>query len=762
MSFQCYDALKKEMEMKIKHWVFLIASVMSCISMSITAETEDRKRQQAYCAQAKRELEEARRLYEKAEYYKAVKHYGLAAKMLKGVPSGNSLHTESVQGIAECLYRVALSENVTGHRDSARELLKKAADMNHSKAHALLSRWDSESSAQNSVVNSPDDARHGNVRELKFKIGQSDSIGLIEFVWIPYEGGFWISKEELTRGQIGQICGSKVLKGWTHEGWSGRSDKPVDNLTAKRCQIVIDILNEDHNIFAYVPSEAQMLAIHNNTQKIQSWEMQDYGWFSGKYVHPTKEKKPTSLGLYDFYGNVYELCRNDGVTEKALLNDQNTHWRGGGIGSSPVDASKYIKGKKYEFYAGLRFCIAIPDSKIVDGTYTWEFQKKFPQLDREWHYDGDETSLYEIYTNAAEKLGIDVYKPKKRKGNWGKEGYQCLYETNYRFNIVKVSLTAKVGSFVIKFYNELNCLMDEMIDLEELFYKIGYSEHPIDRRLFGEKVLIREQIPADYKFAWAVISGCLMDLHMWDDIFADKESGLERIKNALDTIRQCKVLVKFRLQDANYLYESKVKEEEKERRGFVGDEDIVEIYKKHKDSLVIVTAGSKTGTGFLVDEGGKTYLYTNKHVLEEGGKSSITRIGGERIKCRTLEFNRNRDLARGEVVDSWDQRFSHFEFSQKLPNIGDDIFVIGNSDGLGVQKLLRGKIVGISIDETIIEIDANIVPGNSGSAVLNAAGKVVGIATFGIGERKFAIRPMDSDEWVRINWKLYNQQLQAR
>ena len=128
--------------MKVNHWVFLIASVMLCMNISISAETEEVKRQQAYCSQAKRELEEARRLYEKAEYSKAIKHYGLAMKMLEGVPSDNSLRTESVQGIAECLYRVALSENITGQRDSARELLKKAAGMNHPKARALLSRWD--------------------------------------------------------------------------------------------------------------------------------------------------------------------------------------------------------------------------------------------------------------------------------------------------------------------------------------------------------------------------------------------------------------------------------------------------------------------------------------------------------------------------------------------------------------------------------------------------------------------------------------------
>ena len=597
---------------------------------------------------------------------------------------------------------------------------------------------------------------YGDVRELKFKISQSNSIGLIEFVWVPYEGGFWISKEELTRGQISMICGSNVLIGWSHDGISGGTDKPVDYLNAKRCQILLNILNEDHNIHAYVPSEAQMLAIHNNTQKIQSWEMGDYGWFSGKYAHPTKAKKPTSFGLYDFYGNVYELCRNNGVSAKAILDDKNTHWRGGSIGGSTSEACKYVKKEKYESYTGLRLCIDIADDKIVNGSYTWMFQKNSPFWIRPWYYKDDEDSLYELYADIAKKLKVEIHKPTKR---------EVLYKTGFRFDISKLPLTARVTPLIIQFYNELNHLVDVLTDTELIFNGKGFSEHSIDRRLIGDenrKDSLKEWISDGYKEAWTEISEVINDLYLWDAIFADSERGLKQIKNCVQRMNQLTAHMEFQLQKARHIREAKAIEEEKESQGIVNDEDIVKIYKKHKDSLVIVTVGTMTGTGFLVENGGKTYLYTNKHVLEKGGKSSITRIGGEQLKCRTLEFNRDRDLARGEVVDSWNRRFSYFEFSQNMPNIGDDIFVIGNSDGLGVQKLLRGKIVGISVDETVIEIDADIVPGNSGSAVLNAAGKVVGIATFGIGERKFAIRPKDSDEWVRINWKKYNQQLQNR
>ena len=58
-------------------------------------------------------------------------------------------------------------------------------------------------------------ASHGENPILELEL---DDQAVISFVWIPCEGGFWISESELTHKQISKICGSSVLVGWSHAG----------------------------------------------------------------------------------------------------------------------------------------------------------------------------------------------------------------------------------------------------------------------------------------------------------------------------------------------------------------------------------------------------------------------------------------------------------------------------------------------------------------------------------------------------------------
>ena len=73
----------------------------------------------------------------------------------------------------------------------------------------------------------------------------------------------------------------------------------------------------------------------------------------------------------------------------------------------------------------------------------------------------------------------------------------------------------------------------------------------------------------------------------------------------------------------------------------------------------------------------------------------------------------------------------YLELSQVLPQQGEEIFVIGNPSGLE-NTVTRGIVSAIR--EDLIQIDAAISPGSSGSPVSNMNGKVVGIATFKIVE----------------------------
>ena len=103
--------------------------------------TTEKLRREALDVQAKREIVEARRSMANEEYDEAVRHYGLALKLLNDRPSSKGLRKECDQGIAEGLYRAALQEDGLGRRDRAVKLMEKAISMRHPKARRVLEKW---------------------------------------------------------------------------------------------------------------------------------------------------------------------------------------------------------------------------------------------------------------------------------------------------------------------------------------------------------------------------------------------------------------------------------------------------------------------------------------------------------------------------------------------------------------------------------------------------------------------------------------------
>ena len=104
----------------------------------------EKLRREALGVQAKREIIEARQAMKDEEYDEAVRHYGLALKLLNDRPSSKNIRKECDQGVAEGLYRAALQENDTGRRERAVKLMEKAIDMRHPKARRVLERWNAE------------------------------------------------------------------------------------------------------------------------------------------------------------------------------------------------------------------------------------------------------------------------------------------------------------------------------------------------------------------------------------------------------------------------------------------------------------------------------------------------------------------------------------------------------------------------------------------------------------------------------------------
>ena len=127
----------------------------------------EKLRREALDVQAKREILEARQCMSDEEYGEAVRHYGLALKLLNDRPSSKMLRKECDQGVAEGLYRAALQEDELGRRDRAVKLMEKAIDMRHPKARRMLEKWNASDDDGAKAVDNSDFAQRRSEADYK-------------------------------------------------------------------------------------------------------------------------------------------------------------------------------------------------------------------------------------------------------------------------------------------------------------------------------------------------------------------------------------------------------------------------------------------------------------------------------------------------------------------------------------------------------------------------------------------------------------------
>lgn len=162
-----------------------------------------------------------------------------------------------------------------------------------------------------------------------------------------------------------------------------------------------------------------------------------------------------------------------------------------------------------------------------------------------------------------------------------------------------------------------------------------------------------------------------------------------------------------------------------------------ELFNKVKDKLIIVQGDDGVGSGFIVEmEDGKKFFVTNKHVVEGQKRVAAFRLDGKEVRLGAFEVATNRDLVRFALPAATETLKAH----EGTPNIHDSVYIFGNSDGKGVATDLSGKIVGVGPED--IEVSVPFVRGNSGSAVLNEQGEVVGVATY-------ATRDTNPEDWTK-------------
>jgi len=140
---------------------------------------------------------------------------------------------------------------------------------------------------------------------------------------------------------------------------------------------------------------------------------------------------------------------------------------------------------------------------------------------------------------------------------------------------------------------------------------------------------------------------------------------------------------------------------------------------------------SSLGSGVIVSPNG--YILTNHHVVEAADEVEIALVDGRKAKASIIGSDPETDLA---VLKIKLKELPAITFGQSQQvKVGDVVLAVGNPFGVG-QSVTMGIVsamsrsqVGINTFEDFIQIDAAVNPGNSGGALTDTSGNLIGINT---------------------------------
>ncbi len=143
------------------------------------------------------------------------------------------------------------------------------------------------------------------------------------------------------------------------------------------------------------------------------------------------------------------------------------------------------------------------------------------------------------------------------------------------------------------------------------------------------------------------------------------------------------------------------------------------------------TESAASGSGFIVSTSG--YIVTNYHVIEGADSVTVTLNNGSSYDATVRGYNESKDVAVLKINASGLKAVTLG--SSDDANVGDEVITIGNPLGELTFSLTSGAISALNREVTfsqgstmkLIQTDAAINSGNSGGALFNMYGEVIGI-----------------------------------
>ena len=139
-----------------------------------------------------------------------------------------------------------------------------------------------------------------------------------------------------------------------------------------------------------------------------------------------------------------------------------------------------------------------------------------------------------------------------------------------------------------------------------------------------------------------------------------------------------------------------------------------------------------TGSGVIISEDG--YIVTNNHVIKDATELEVTLNNNKSYKAKLIGTDSKMDIALLKINADEKLPYSTFADSDQV-KVGEWVLAVGNPYNLnstvtaGIVSAKARNLDNTNSIQSFIQTDAAVNPGNSGGALVNTRGELIGINT---------------------------------